>query len=69
MVSCVSGCVRQVVRWSRLPYLCEGDLEQAFYWLSDAVFVLKPTADGGEAEQAPAGSCPAVSVPAEQDCS
>lgn len=29
-----------VERWSRLPYLCEGDLNQAFYWLDDAVFVL-----------------------------
>nr|XP_045611367.1 protein-L-histidine N-pros-methyltransferase-like [Procambarus clarkii] len=27
-------------RWSRLPYLCEGDLDQAFYWLSDVVLVL-----------------------------
>ncbi|KAK7066833.1 Methyltransferase-like protein 9 [Halocaridina rubra] len=26
-------------RWSRLPYLCEGDLDQAFYWLSDVVLV------------------------------
>ncbi|XP_043229123.1 protein-L-histidine N-pros-methyltransferase-like [Amphibalanus amphitrite] len=46
----------EVVRWSRLPYLCEGDLEQAFYWLSDAVFVLRPVSDG--AEEAPTGSCP-----------
>lgn len=29
-----------VERWSRVPYLCEGDLTQAFYWLDDAVFVL-----------------------------
>jgi hypothetical protein len=29
-----------VERWSRVPYLCEGDLNQAFYWLDDAVFVL-----------------------------
>jgi hypothetical protein len=32
----------EVVRWSRLPYLCEGDLGQSYYWLDDAVFVLKP---------------------------
>lgn len=25
-----------VERWSRVPYLCEGDLNQAFYWLDDA---------------------------------
>ncbi|XP_064466954.1 protein-L-histidine N-pros-methyltransferase-like [Ornithodoros turicata] len=27
--------------WTRLPYLCEGDLEQAFYWLDDVVMVLR----------------------------
>ncbi|KAG8183997.1 hypothetical protein JTE90_029137 [Oedothorax gibbosus] len=32
----------RVERWSRLPYLCEGDLDQAFYWLNDALFVLRP---------------------------
>ncbi|GIY85191.1 methyltransferase-like protein 9 [Caerostris darwini] len=31
----------QLLRWTRLPYLCEGDLDQAFYWLNDALFVLK----------------------------
>ncbi|GBL84945.1 Methyltransferase-like protein 9 [Araneus ventricosus] len=31
----------QVLRWTRLPYLCEGDLDQAFYWLNDALFVMK----------------------------
>ncbi|XP_026290796.1 protein-L-histidine N-pros-methyltransferase isoform X1 [Frankliniella occidentalis] len=31
----------QVEKWTRLPYLCEGDLQQAFYWLSDAVFVVR----------------------------
>lgn len=31
----------QVDKWTRLPYLCEGDLNQAYYWLSDAVFVAK----------------------------
>ncbi|XP_066994843.2 protein-L-histidine N-pros-methyltransferase [Anabrus simplex] len=30
-----------VERWSRVPYLCEGDLNQAFYWLDDAIFVLR----------------------------
>lgn len=31
-----------VEKFSRLPYLCEGDLHQSFYLLDDAVFVLKP---------------------------
>lgn len=31
-----------VEKFSRLPYLCEGDLHQSFYLLNDAVFVLKP---------------------------
>jgi len=30
-----------VRRWTKLPYFCEGDLDQAFYWLSDVVFVLE----------------------------
>ncbi len=29
--------------FTRVPYLCEGDLEHSFYSLDDAVFVLKPT--------------------------
>ncbi|XP_022338741.2 protein-L-histidine N-pros-methyltransferase-like [Crassostrea virginica] len=31
-----------VEKFSRLPYLCEGDLHQSFYVLDDAVFVIKP---------------------------
>ncbi|XP_066603398.1 protein-L-histidine N-pros-methyltransferase [Prorops nasuta] len=32
--------------WSKLPYLCEGDLGQAYYFLDDVVFVLEaPTYD------------------------
>ncbi|KAG7210641.1 hypothetical protein KM043_012155 [Ampulex compressa] len=27
--------------WSKLPYLCEGDLGQAYYFLDDVVFVLE----------------------------
>lgn len=30
-----------LLSWTRLPYLCEGDLEQAFYWLDDVVMVLR----------------------------
>lgn len=35
----------QLVRWTRLPYLCEGDFSQSFYSLNDVVMVLKPAAD------------------------
>lgn len=31
-----------VEHFTKLPYLCEGDLYENFYVLSDAVFVLKP---------------------------
>ncbi|XP_054287695.1 protein-L-histidine N-pros-methyltransferase-like [Macrosteles quadrilineatus] len=30
-----------VLRWTRLPYLCEGDVNQAYYWLDDVVFITK----------------------------
>ncbi|XP_025209170.1 methyltransferase-like protein 9 [Melanaphis sacchari] len=30
----------EVLRWTKLPYLCEGDLSQDYYWLYDAVFVM-----------------------------
>nr|CAD7455634.1 unnamed protein product [Timema tahoe] len=36
-----------VERWARVPYLCEGDLNQAFYWLDDAVFVLSAAEQEG----------------------
>uniref|UniRef100_A0A914GU01 Uncharacterized protein n=1 Tax=Globodera rostochiensis TaxID=31243 RepID=A0A914GU01_GLORO len=32
-----------VIRWTKLPYLCEGDLSRAFYTLEDAVFLLNAT--------------------------
>lgn len=32
----------EVIRWTRLPYLCEGDMNNAAYYLPDAVFLLKP---------------------------
>lgn len=32
----------ELLRWTRLPYLCEGDFQQAYYWLSDALFVIRP---------------------------
>ncbi|KAF2898783.1 hypothetical protein ILUMI_07392, partial [Ignelater luminosus] len=31
----------QVIRWTRVPYLCEGDLRQSYYWLDDAVFLIE----------------------------
>lgn len=29
-----------VLCWTKLPYLCEGDMSQDYYWLHDAVFIL-----------------------------
>ncbi|CAH2981226.1 unnamed protein product [Chilo suppressalis] len=29
--------------WARVPYLCEGDFAQAYYWLDDSVYVFTPT--------------------------
>ncbi|KAK3864498.1 hypothetical protein Pcinc_029822 [Petrolisthes cinctipes] len=40
-----------LVRWSRLPYLCEGDLDQAFYWLSDVVFILRKVKDDASQDE------------------
>ncbi|GAB6030663.1 hypothetical protein CHUAL_007519 [Chamberlinius hualienensis] len=31
----------EIVRWTKLPYLCEGNLHQSFYWLTDAVFIIR----------------------------
>ncbi|XP_047347676.1 protein-L-histidine N-pros-methyltransferase [Vespa velutina] len=31
--------------WSKLPYLCEGDLGQAYYFLDDVIFVLEAVPD------------------------
>ncbi|XP_076291266.1 protein-L-histidine N-pros-methyltransferase [Lasioglossum baleicum] len=31
--------------WSKLPYLCEGDLGQAYYFLDDVIFVLEAQPD------------------------
>ncbi|KAK0407445.1 hypothetical protein QR680_019199 [Steinernema hermaphroditum] len=35
----------ELVRWTRVPYLCEGDLNRAFYVLDDAVFLLRPVGE------------------------
>ena len=38
-----------VVSFTRLPYLCEGDLNTDFFVLNDIVFVLKPRLGDDEA--------------------
>ncbi|CAO4385423.1 unnamed protein product [Caenorhabditis nigoni] len=47
----------EVVRWTRLPYLCEGDMNNSAYYLPDAVFLLKPIAP----KSTPAQATPKVS--------
>lgn len=37
-------CGFTVEQFTRVPYLCEGDLYQDYYMLDDALFVLKITA-------------------------
>jgi SAM-dependent methyltransferase len=37
----------ELVRWTRLPYLCEGNLRNEYALLNDAVFVLQKKADAG----------------------
>lgn len=32
----------EIVKWTRVPYLCEGDLDLSYYWLNDALMLLKP---------------------------
>lgn len=38
----------EVIRWTKLPYLCEGDANRSFYKLDDCLFLLKavPMAPG-----------------------
>ncbi|KER19882.1 hypothetical protein T265_11446 [Opisthorchis viverrini] len=31
----------EVLRWTRVPYLCEGDFTQSFYYLNEAILVLR----------------------------
>ncbi|CAH8583231.1 unnamed protein product [Schistosoma turkestanicum] len=35
-----------VVRWTRLPYLCEGDFSKSFYYLNEIVLVLQTSVSG-----------------------
>ena len=37
-------CGFECLSFSRLPYLCAGDLNQFYYLLNDAIFVLRPVA-------------------------
>lgn len=34
----------RIIRWTRLPYLCQGDMHQSFYVLNDIVFLLEAIA-------------------------
>lgn len=36
----LENCGFRVEAWTKAPYLCEGDLRQSFYWLTDLVVVL-----------------------------
>lgn len=40
MIEVLEGEGFRVEAWSRVPYLCQGDLNQAYYWLHDAIFVI-----------------------------
>ena len=33
----------ELIRWTRVPYLCEGDFSRSFYNLNDVVMVVKPS--------------------------
>ena len=43
-----------LVRLSRVPYLCRGDLRQPYYVLSDAVFVLRVASSSSSSSSAAA---------------
>lgn len=47
-------CGYDLVRWTRLPYLCEGNMYMEYAMLNDAVLVLKPrTHDDASLHEAP----------------
>nr|XP_018898731.1 PREDICTED: methyltransferase-like protein 9 [Bemisia tabaci] len=33
----------KIWRWTKMPYISEGDIEQAYYWLDDYIFLIAPT--------------------------
>lgn len=35
----------EILTWTRVPYLCEGDLDLSFYWLHDVVMLLRKRAE------------------------
>lgn len=38
-------CGFKLIRWTKLPYLCEGSQTHEYYKLDDAVLILQPTSD------------------------
>lgn len=46
-----------VEAWTKAPYLCEGDIRQSFYWLTDIVVVVSRSVDKHHA------SCSSVRMP------
>ncbi|CAD5228845.1 unnamed protein product [Bursaphelenchus okinawaensis] len=43
----------ELVRWAKVPYLCEGDANGAYYKLDDALLLLKPIESFTQAEPHP----------------
>ncbi|XP_047503657.1 protein-L-histidine N-pros-methyltransferase isoform X2 [Pieris napi] len=41
-VEFMRGLGWEIASWSRVPYLCEGDFAQAYYWLDDSIYVFRP---------------------------
>lgn len=37
-----------LIRWTRVPYLCEGDFSRSFYSLNDVVMIVKPSDEPSE---------------------
>ena len=35
----------RLMKWSKIPYLCEGDLTQPIYHLTDYLMIFKPITD------------------------
>jgi len=52
----------ELIRWTKLPYLCEGNIDLTYFWLIDAVFLLKavdcvPTASTSSVSSSKSGCC------------
>lgn len=50
-------CGFVVEAWTKAPYLCEGDIRQSFYWLTDIVVVVSRSIDKHHA------SCSSIRMP------